>query len=188
MKRVELPPLPYDYNALEPVISEEIMRLHHDKHHASYVKGANEAMEKLKNGEGDLRAVLRDLTFHMNGHVLHTIFWHNMRPPEEDNEPNGELMDVIERNFGSFQRFKELFTRAAVGVEGSGWAVLAANKDDLYVYQVEKHNLMHIAGFKPLLVIDVWEHAYYLDYRNDRKSYVERWWQVVNWDDVERRL
>jgi Fe-Mn family superoxide dismutase len=192
--KIELPPLPYKYNALEPVISQKIMELHHDKHHKSYVDGANAALEKLEKYrkgeiEIDVRATLRDLSFHMNGHVLHSIFWPNMKPPEENNKPGGKIGDLINKVFGSFESFKKEFSNAAKSVEGSGWAVLLKDeKDNLYVFQIEKHNLMHVAGFKPLLVLDVWEHAYYLDYLNDRGKYVDNWWKVVNWDDVEKRL
>jgi Fe-Mn family superoxide dismutase len=192
--KIELPPLPYKYNALEPVISQKIMELHHDKHHKSYVDGANAALEKLEKYrkgeiEIDVRATLRDLSFHMNGHVLHSIFWHNMNPPEENNKPGGKMGDLINKVFGSFESFKKEFSNAAKSVEGSGWAVLVKDeKDNLYVFQIEKHNLMHVVGFKPLLVLDVWEHAYYLDYLNDRGKYVDNWWKVVNWDDVEKRL
>jgi Fe-Mn family superoxide dismutase len=186
--------LPYKYDALEPVISKKIMELHHDKHHKSYVDGANTALEKLekfRKGEVelDIRATLRDLSFHMNGHVLHSIFWPNMRPPEENNKPGGKIADLINKNFGSFEAFKKEFGNAAKTVEGSGWAILVKDEENnLYVIQVEKHNLMHIAELKPLLVLDVWEHAYYLDYLNDRGKYVDSWWKVVNWDDVEKRL
>jgi Fe-Mn family superoxide dismutase len=192
--KIELPPLPYKYNALEPVISQKIMELHHDKHHKSYVDGANAALEKLEKYrkgeiEIDVRATLRDLSFHMNGHVLHSIFWPNMKPPEENNRPGGKIADLINKVFGSFESFKKEFSNAAKSVEGSGWAVLVKDeKNNLYVFQIEKHNLMHVAGFKPLLVLDVWEHAYYLDYLNDRGKYVDSWWKVVNWDDVEKRL
>jgi Fe-Mn family superoxide dismutase len=192
--KIELPPLPYKYSALEPVISQKIMELHHDKHHKSYVDGANAALEKLEKYrkgeiEIDVRATLRDLSFHMNGHVLHSIFWHNMKPPEENNKPGGKIGDLINKVFGSFESFKKEFSNAAKSVEGSGWAVLVKDeKDNLYVFQIEKHNLMHVAGFKPILVLDVWEHAYYLDYLNDRGKYVDNWWKVVNWDDVEKRL
>jgi Fe-Mn family superoxide dismutase len=192
--KIELPPLPYKYNALEPVISQKIMELHHDKHHKSYVDGANAALEKLEKYrkgeiEIDVRATLRDLSFHMNGHVLHSIFWPNMKPPEENNKPGGKVADLINKVFGSFESFKKEFSNAAKSVEGSGWAVLVKDeKNNLYVFQIEKHNLMHVAGFKPLLVLDVWEHAYYLDYLNDRGKYVDSWWKVVNWDDVEKRL
>ena len=194
LKKVELPSLKYSYNALEPVISEKIMRLHHDKHHAGYVKGANAAMEKLyKYRKGELeinvREVLRDFSFHMNGHVLHTIFWENLRAPEENNNPGGALLDQIEKNFGSFEALKKEFSASAKGVEGVGWAILAKDEEqNLYVLNIEKHNLMHIAGFKPILVLDVWEHAFYLDYLNDKASYVNNFWKIVNWSDVEKRF
>ena len=194
MKRLELPPLPYDYGALEPVISRRIMELHHDKHHAGYVKGANAAMEKLeraRKGEVEInyREVLRDLTFHMNGHILHSIFWKNMRPPEENNRPGGAIGDAIEREWGSFETFKKEFSTVAKGVEGVGWAILAASPErELVVVGIEKHNLMHIAGFTPLLVLDVWEHAYYLQYENRRAEYVEGFFSIINWDDVEQRF
>ncbi len=192
--KVELPKLPYEYNALEPVISEEIMRLHHQKHHAAYVKGANAALEKLeKYNKGELeinvREVLRDLSFHMNGHVLHSLFWEIMRPPEDENKPDGKILELIEKSFGSFESFKKLFSASAKQVEGVGWALLVkCPNDNFYVLNIEKHNLMHIAGFKPLLAIDVWEHAYYLQYKNDRGSYVDNWWKVVNWDKVNQLL
>ena len=191
-RKLELPPLPYSYNALEPVISEEIMRLHHDKHHLSYVKGANTAMEKLaKFRKGDdsinLREVLRDLSFHMNGHVLHSLFWKAMRPPEEGNRPTGALLEAIEGTFGSFEAFVREFSASAKKVEGVGWGLLVKDEEgNLYVLNIEKHNLMHIAGFKPILALDVWEHAYYLQYKNDRGRYVDSWWSVVNWDYVEK--
>jgi|Deesub1362B_J571_1020462.scaffolds.fasta_scaffold00005_263 Fe-Mn family superoxide dismutase len=194
LKKIELPPLPYKYNALEPVISQKIMELHHDKHHLAYVKGANTALEKLVKArkgelEIDVKALLRDLSFHMNGHLLHSLFWNNMQPPQDDNLPGGLVGDLINKSFGSFEAFKREFSGAAKTVEGVGWAILAVDdEDNLYVVQIEKHNLMHIATLKPLLVLDVWEHAYYLDYLNNRARYVEEWWKVVNWDDVDKNL
>ncbi len=195
-KRYELPPLPYAYNALEPYISEEIMRLHHDKHHLSYVNGANAALEKLekyRKGEMqiDVRAVLRDLSFHFNGHILHSIFWPNMAPQGKGGgKPGGYLADYIARDFGGFDAFKKEFSDTAKTVEGVGWAVLYYDtlNDQLLILGVEKHNLMHAANLSVLLALDVWEHAYYLQYKNDRASYVDNWWNVVNWDDVEARL
>ena len=170
------------------------MELHHDKHHAAYVSGANAAFDKLEKArkgeiEIDVKAVLRDLSFNLNGHVLHEIFWPNMKAPEEGNKPGGRIEDSLNKNFGSVDAFKKQFAAAAKSVEGSGWAVLASDANqNLCITQVEKHNLMHIAGFKPILVLDVWEHAYYLDYLNDRGSYVDKWWAVVNWKDVEKRI
>lgn len=193
-KRLELPDLPYSYDALAPVISKDIMTLHHTRHHLAYVTGANAAMDRLEKarmGEGfeiDYKATMRDLSFHMNGHKLHTIFWSNMRKPQEGNAPTGKIADKINDQFGSFESFKAEFGGAAKAVEGSGWAALVADGDDLHVIQIQNQNLMYIAETKPLLLLDVWEHAYYLDYQNDRGKYVDAWWQVVNWDDVSSRL
>lgn len=189
-----LPDLPYAYDALEPVISKEIMTLHHDKHHAAYVNGANEALEKLekaRNGEMEIdhKAVMRDLSFNVSGHVLHSVFWMNLRAPQQDNKPSDKVMSEIEKFFGSWEGFTKEFAQAAKKVEGSGWAVLAADsQNNLIIYQVEKQNLMHMPDTRPILTLDVWEHAYYLDYKNDRGAYVDAFWQIVNWDDVETRL
>lgn len=193
-KRVELPELPYKYDALAPVISKDVMMLHHTRHHLAYVTGANAAMDKLEKaraGEGleiDYKATLRDLSFHMNGHKLHSIFWMNMRKAKKDNEPSGKLLEKINEQFGSFESFQTEFSGAAKGVEGSGWAALVQDGDDLHVLQVQNQNLMFVAGTSPLLLLDVWEHAYYLDYKNDRGKYVDAWWDLVNWDDVASRL
>lgn len=194
-KRYELPPLPYKYNALEPYIIEEIMKLHHQKHHNAYVVGANAALEKLEKhlkGEAqiDVKAVLRDFSFNYGGHIMHSIFWPNMAPEGKGGgTPGGRLADAIDKNFGGFENFKNLFTAVAKTVEGVGWAYLAVDPltEELRVGQIEKHNVLMTAGLVPILVIDVWEHAYYLQYKNDRGSYVQNWWNVVNWDDVAER-
>jgi len=191
--RYELPPLPYSYNALEPYISAQIMELHHAKHHKAYVDGANAALDKLararEGAEVDVKAVLKEYSFNLGGHILHTVFWKNMKPGG-GGEPGGELMDEIVKAFGSFEIFKKLFTQAAVSVEGSGWAALAYDtlRNTLLLFQIEKHNVNLALGFIPLLVIDVWEHAYYLQYLNQRAKYVEAWWNLVNWSDVEERF
>jgi len=193
-KRLELPDLPYSYSALEPVISKKIMTLHHTRHHLAYVTGANAAMdriEKARVGEGleiDYKATMRDLSFHLNGHKLHTIFWSNMRKAKENNMPKGALLDKINEQFGSFEAFQTEFSGAAKAVEGSGWAALVQDGDDLHVIQIQNQNLMFVAQTSPLLLLDVWEHAYYLDYDNDRGKYVDAWWKLVNWDDVASRL
>lgn len=193
MQQLVLNPLPYDYSTLEPVISKQILELHHDKHHAAYVSGANAAMEKLeKSRKGELainvREVMRDYSFNSNGAMLHDLFWQNMRAPKADNKAEGNLLEQIEKDFGSWEAFKNEYTAAAVGVEGSGWAVLWKTPLGLIVGQLEKHNLLALNGATPLLVLDVWEHAYYLQYLNDKTTYVNNWWNVVNWENVMARL
>jgi Fe-Mn family superoxide dismutase len=194
LKEYILPDLPYDKSALAPFISEEIMTLHHDIHHAGYVKGANAALKRLESirageAEGSLKSVMKDLAFNLNGHLMHEIFWTNLKPPVENNSPSDSMKQMLDTNFGSFEAFQKEFSTASASVEGSGWGVLAADNDkNLVVHQVEKHNLHHMAGFKPVLVLDVWEHAYYLDYKNKRGDYVEAFWNIVNWEDVEKRI
>jgi len=191
-----LPDLPYKYDALQPVVSQKIMTLHHDKHHAAYVTGANTALEKLdkaRKGEAqiDVRAVLRDFSFNFGGHILHSIFWPNMAPPGKGGgTPGGALADQINTDFTSFDKFKQQFSDAAKTVEGSGWALLLYDNttNQLVLTQIEKQNNMHLPQQPILLGLDVWEHAYYLDYLNDRGKYVDEWWKVVNWDDVGARF
>ncbi len=193
-KRIELPDLPYGYDALAPVISKEVMMLHHTRHHLAYVTGVNAAMDKLEKArageslEIDYKATLRDLSFHMNGHKLHSIFWANMRKNKKENSPTGPLLEKIVEQFGNFESFKTEFAGAAKAVEGSGWAALIQDGDDLHVIQIQNQNLMVVAETKILLLLDVWEHAYYLDYQNDRGKYVDSFWGIVNWDDVSSRL
>lgn len=185
MKKLTLPPLPYAYNALEPVISKQIMELHHDKHHNAYVMGANAALDKPEK----TREVMRDLSFNYNGAKMHELFWENMRAPMDNNMPGEMVMAKLANNFGSYESFVKEFETAAVSVEGSGWAVLWQDDDgSLTIGQLEKHNLLGLNGAKPILVLDVWEHAYYLQYLNNRAEYVKKWWNVVNWNDVEKRL
>ncbi|TLY01353.1 MAG: superoxide dismutase [Thaumarchaeota archaeon] len=195
-KTYSLPPLPYKYNALEPHISEQIMTLHHDKHHQAYVNGANAALDKLEKARAgamqvDVRGVLRDLSFNIDGHKLHTIFWPNMAPAGKGGgKPGGRLADKMDQDFGGFDKFKAQFSDACKTVEGSGWALLLYDReiDTLVLTQIEKQNFMHLAELPILLSADEWEHAYYLQYLNDRAKYVEAWWNVVNWDDVAKRF
>lgn len=189
-----LPPLPYPYHALEPVISEEIMRLHHTKHHQSYVDGLNKAEMKLKEARatGDFSLIKhwsRELAFHGSGHYLHTIFWNNMSP-NGGGAPSGKLLQDIEQYFGSFEAFKQQFSEAAKAVEGVGWAILvwSPRARHLEILQSERHMLLTQWDTIPLLVLDVWEHAYYLQYKNNRSEYVKKWWEIVNWKDVEQRF
>jgi superoxide dismutase, Fe-Mn family len=189
-----LPPLPYAYNALEPFISEEIMKLHHDKHHRSYVDGLNKAELNLKKARENndfslIKHWSRELAFHGSGHYLHTIFWKNMIP-KGGGSPQGLLKDEIENYFGSFEQFKKQFSEAAKQVEGVGWALLvwSPRARHLEILQSERHMLLTQWDTIPLLVLDVWEHAYYLQYKNNRASYVDNWWNLVNWNDVELRF
>ena len=197
MKKYELPPLPYAYDALEPYIDEQTMRLHHDKHHQGYVNGLNKALEKLAAARqaGDFALVKhlsREAAFHGSGHLLHSIFWPNMAPAGQGGggEPEGELAEQIAQDFGSFAAFQAHFSAAAKAVEGSGWGLLVwePNAGQLEVLQAEKHHNLTQWGVVPLLVLDVWEHAYYLKYQNNRGAYVEAWWNVVNWADVAERF
>jgi len=195
--KYELPPLPYDYAALEPHIDEQTMRLHHDKHHLAYVNGLNKALEMLEQARnsGDFALVKhwsREAAFHGSGHFLHSLFWPNMAAPGQGGggEPQGALADQIKRDFGSFDTFKKHFSAAANAVEGRGWALLVYEpfSGALEILQSEKHQNLTQWVVTPLLVLDVWEHAYYLKYQNNRGAYVEAWWNVVNWADVADRF
>ena len=197
IKSFTLPNLPYDYAALAPYISEQQLKLHHDKHHQAYVNGGNAAFEKLdkarkENAEIDVKATLKELSFNVGGHILHSIFWTNLAPAGKDGggNPSGAIADLIDRNFGSFERFKKEFTMAATSVEGSGWAALALHPcvDRPLIMQIEKHNVNVYPTFNILMVLDVWEHAYYLDYKNERPKFVEAFWNIVNWDQINKNL
>ncbi len=188
-----LPPLPYDYNALEPHMDEATVKLHHDLHHKGYVDGLNGAEARVKSAResGDfsaLKSALKDVAFHGSGHFFHTMFWENMAPTGTGGAPEGDFLAQIEKDFGSLEGLKKVFSAAAVQVEGSGWAVLGAQKDgSLVVHQIEKHQDLAVFGVTPILVCDVWEHAYYLKYQNRRPEWVENFWSLVNWEDVESR-
>ena len=189
-----LPPLPYAYDALEPHIDEQTMRLHHDIHHAGYVRGANMASEKLRSiatGEGDRpfsKHWARELAFNGSGHALHVLFW-NCMSPNGGGAPKGNLATAIRLSFGSFEGFGELFRSVSGSVEGSGWGILGLEKlsGNLVVIQAEKHQDLTFQGTVPLLVVDVWEHAYYLKYQNKRADYVAAFLNVVDWDFVGAR-
>jgi len=191
----ELPQLPYAYDALEPHYDEQTVRLHHDIHHAGYVKGLNAAEEKtaamLQSGDfAAAKAVCGELAFHGSGHILHSIFWTNMKAGG-GGAPAGELAKAIEKQFGSYDSFKGLFLAATNAVAGSGWGILAYRKEDdaLVVLQAEKHENLTQWGVAPILVLDVWEHAYYLKYQNKRPEWTKAFMEhLVNWDDVSKRL
>jgi len=191
-----LPKLPYEYDDLKPYISEEQLKIHHQKHHQAYVNGANAILEQLdkarqSGADLDVKSILKTLSFNIGGHVLHSLFWPNLAPATKGGgKPGGVLGDVIEKEFGSFDRFKKEFTQAAVSVEGSGWAALSFCKQTNrpIIMQIEKHNVNVYPMFRILMVLDVWEHAYYLDYRNERAKFVDAFWNIVNWDEVNKRL
>ena len=189
-----LPDLPYDYGALAPHIAPEIMELHHDKHHATYVKGANTAVEKLEEAraKGDFATINqfeKDLAFNLGGHINHSVFWKNMSP-DGGGEPDGELGDAINEFFGSFEGFKGQFQANALGIQGSGWSMLVWDTlgKRLNIQQLFDQQGNLPAGQLPIVQIDMWEHAVYLQYKTVKADYVTAWWNVVNWADAADRL
>ncbi|EDO49016.1 predicted protein [Nematostella vectensis] len=190
-----LPDLPYDYDALEPTINTEIMRLHHSKHHATYVNNLNIAEEKCLEAQakGDVATAIAlqpAVKFNGGGHLNHSIFWTNLSP-NGGGEPTGELMEAIKRDFGSFENFKERFNAATIAVQGSGWGWLGYDKVNKRLAIATCFNqdpLQPTTGLVPLLGIDVWEHAYYLQYKNVRPDYVKAIYDVINWTNVAERL
>lgn len=188
-----LPPLPYAYDALEPVLSEQIVRIHHDKHHQGYVNGLNAALKKLDAAResGDMshiKPLSKALAYHGSGHVLHTLYWNSMKPGGSDG-PRGNLLAAIRRDFGSVKKMSQQFAAATKAVEASGWGLLALEPmhKRLIVLQVEKHQNLTMWGVVPLMVCDVWEHAYYLQYKNNRGSYVDQWCGIIDWPAVAKR-
>jgi len=189
-----LPDLPYDYAALEPHISGRIMELHHDKHHAAYVGGANTALEKLAAAResGDLGAVNlheKNLAFNLGGHVNHSVFWQNLSP-EGGDRPGGELGAAIDEFFGSFDKFQAHFAANALGIQGSGWSILAWDSigQKLVIVQLYDQQSNIALGLVPIVVLDMWEHAFYLDYVNVKADYVTAWWNIVSWADAGERF
>jgi len=189
-----LPDLPYDYSALEPSISGAIMELHHSKHHQAYVTGANTALAQLAEARDSdnlayVNKLEKDLAFNLGGHVNHSIFWTNMSPNGGD-KPTGELAAAIDDHFGSFDKFQAHFTATAMGVQGSGWSVLAWDSigQRLIIVQFFDQQGNLPAGIVPLLMLDVWEHAYYLDYKNVRADYVKAFWAITDWQNVQQRF
>jgi len=189
-----LPDLPYDYSALEPHISGEIMELHHSKHHATYVKGANSALEALASARDSesyaaIGTLEKNLAFHLGGHTNHSAFWTNMSP-EGGDRPDGEVASLIDEHFGSFDKFAAQFEANALAVQGSGWSILAWDTIGArpLIFQLYDQQGNVPAGIVPLLMLDMWEHAYYLQVKNDKGAYVKNWWNVVNWSDVAERV
>ncbi|GAE02806.1 superoxide dismutase [Clostridium botulinum B str. Osaka05] len=188
-----LPNLNYDYNALEPHYDEKTLKIHHDIHHKAYVDGLNKAEQKLQEAResGDFTLIKhweKEIAFHGSGHILHTLFWENMTPNGNLN-PEGTVIEKIKQDFGDYEKFKKQFTEAAIAVEGSGWTVLAWNPmfQKLVILQAEKHQNLTQWGVVPLLILDLWEHAYYLKYQNRRAEFINAWWNIVNWDIVNTR-
>ena len=194
MPEYTLPDLPYDYSALEPHYSAEVVELHHDKHHAAYVKGCNDTLEKLAAARQDnafesIVGLQKTMAFNLSGHILHSIFWKNLAADGGD-RPVGALAEGIDENFGSFDGFKAQLTVATTTVQGSGWGVLAWDPmaGRLYVEQVYDHQGNIGQSAVPLLVFDAWEHAFYLQYKNVKADYVDALWNIVNWADVADRF
>ena len=191
-----LPKLPYGYKDLEPYMSEQQLTIHHQKHHQAYVNGANVILEKLdksrKDGiDLDVKATLKGLSWNIGGHLLHSLFWGNLAPAGKGGgKPSGTLGEAIEKEFGSSERFKKEFTQAAVSVEGSGWAALTFCRQTRrpIIMQIEKHNTNVYPMFRILMVLDVFEHAYYIDYKNERARFVDAFWNIVNWNELNKRL
>ncbi len=194
MAKYTLPELPYDYSALEPHISATIMELHHSKHHQTYVNGANTTLDLLaeareKGDFANINRLQKDLAFNLGGHTNHSIFWTNLSPNGGD-KPTGDLEAAIDDQFGSFDAFRGQFTAAALGVQGSGWAGLFWDSigQNLIIQQFFDQQGQIVAGTVPLLLLDVWEHAYYLDYKNVRADYVKAFWNIANWADAQERF
>jgi Fe-Mn family superoxide dismutase len=189
-----LPDLPYDYGALEPHIAGEIMQLHHSKHHQTYVNGLNDVLDKLTAAreKGDFGAIVgleKTLAFNLGGHVNHSIFWQNLSP-DGGGKPESELAAAIDDHFGSFDAFRAHFTATATTIQGSGWAILGWDTlgSRLLVHQLYDQQANLPAGQVPLVMLDMWEHAFYLQYRNVKPDYVKAWWNVVNWADAGDRF
>ena len=194
MTKYVLPDLEYDYAALEPHISGRIMQLHHDKHHAAYVAGANTTLDLMveareKNDLTWVNKLQKDLAFHLGGHVNHSIFWKNLSPDGGD-KPTGELAAAIDEYFGSFDAFKAHFNANAMGIQGSGWSILAWDVlgQRLIIEQLYDQQGNLVAASVPLLMLDMWEHAFYLDYQNVKGDYVAAFWNIVSWKDVQARF
>jgi superoxide dismutase, Fe-Mn family len=194
MTEYTLPELGYDFSALEPNISGRIMELHHDKHHKAYVDGANTALAKLAeardaNDFANVNKLEKDLAFNLAGHVNHTVFWTNLSPDGGD-KPEGELASAIDDNFGSFDKFVAHFTAVSAGIQGSGWGALVWDSlgEKLLIQQYYDHQGNFATGTVPLLLLDMWEHAFYLDYVNVKADYIKAFWNIASWGNVQERF
>ncbi|MFA5714853.1 MAG: superoxide dismutase [Candidatus Paceibacterota bacterium] len=195
MEKYTLPNLFYGYKDLEPAMSENQLTIHHQKHHQAYVNGCNALVEKMdkarkENTDVDFRAVSKEFSFQIGGHVLHSLFWNNLAPVGKGGEITGELKEKIIEDFGSIERLKKEFNAVTLSVEGSGWATLVFEKESqkLMVMQIEKHNVNIFPASEIIMVLDMFEHAYYIDYKNDKAKYVEEFWKIVNWEEIEKRF
>jgi Fe-Mn family superoxide dismutase len=194
MAHYTLPDLDYDYSALEPYLSGEILELHHGKHHKAYVDGANTTFEKLGEARASgnfatINQLEKNMAFHLSGHILHSMLWKNL-VPGGGGRPQGELGSAVDEFFGSFDAFRAQLSEAANNVQGSGWAALSWEPmgNRLIIEQVYDHQGNVGQGGPPILVLDMWEHAYYLQYKNVKKDWVEAFWHIVNWEDVASRF
>lgn len=193
MEKYTLPDLSYGYKDLKPYISEEQLKIHHQKHHRAYVDGANDILEKLEKARKektdlDMKSALKSLSWNIGGHILHSLFWENIKP--EGSKPEGRIAQAIEESFSSFERFKQEFNQAAMSIEGSGWAALTycQKYDKLLLMQIEKHNAGIYPEFKILMVLDMFEHAYYIDYKNEKAKFIDAFWNIINWQEVNTRF
>ncbi|MFP4523340.1 MAG: superoxide dismutase [Candidatus Nanoarchaeia archaeon] len=196
-QRYELPPLPYEYDALEPHISKETLKAHHTMHHKGYVEKANANIFELEKARKETNAniqrevVAEKLAFNVSGHFLHTLYWKNLQSSRKGNETDipVEIIDALKSEFSSFKKFVEEFEEVTLAQRSSGWTVLALCPTTRrpIILTVKEHHQQIVLGFIPLLVIDVWEHAYYLDYQNDKKSYMKNIWNLINWEEVNSR-
>ncbi|MBD3250078.1 MAG: superoxide dismutase [Candidatus Pacebacteria bacterium] len=189
------PQLKFEYDQLWPFITEEQLRLHHQKHHRSYVENTNQLLKQLEKtrangGQNNIKSLTRALSFNLGGHLLHSLFWENLTPAKQQKPINKKLEKALIKEFDSLDEFKSEFEQAANSVEGSGWAALAYSPETkrLLITQIEKHNVNLYPGLELLLVLDVWEHAYYVDYRNERSRFVTAFWEIVDWAKVAQRL
>ncbi|WP_224401227.1 superoxide dismutase [Pseudonocardia sp. ICBG1034] len=194
MAEYTLPDLPYDYSALAPHIAPEIMELHHSQHHNTYVQGLNTTLDKLADARerddfGAIVGLEKTLAFNLGGHVNHSAFWNNLSPDGGD-KPTGDLAAAIEKDFGSFDAFRAHFTAAATTIQGSGWAILGHDRlgDRLLIHQLYDQQSQLPAGQTPIVLLDMWEHAFYLQYKNVKPDYVKAWWNVVDWADAAERF
>ncbi len=200
MNKFETPELKYDYNALKPFVNEDVMKIHHDKHHVAYTTNFNKALEKypelfnkteieilqdIDNIPEDIRTTVIN---HGGGHVHHSFFWEILQPAIEDNKPEGELLELIEKNFKSFENFKEEFEKSATTLFGSGWTWLSLANNKLIIENTSNQDSPYSLNHKPILTLDIWEHAYYLKYKNIRIEYIKNFWQVINWNKVKENL